>query len=76
MAIINLGPMITPQVASGRWMILKPCGITARTRNEERKDGYNRCDELAKTLTKAGVKTLEAGTRGGYTPGYKFTVQE
>lgn len=76
MAIINLGPMITPQVASGRWMILKPCGITARMRNEERKDGYKRCDELAKTLTKAGVKALEADTRGGYTPGYKFTVQE
>lgn len=70
----NQGLVLPPRVANVQAVVV-PCGITVRTSNEERKNVYDRCDELAKALKKVGVKA-KADMREGYTPGYKFNDWE
>ncbi|KAI5119372.1 hypothetical protein M0805_001048 [Coniferiporia weirii] len=65
------GLVLPPRVASVQ-VIVVPCGITARANKQE---VYDRCDELAKTLKKAGIRA-KADLRDGYTPGYKFNDWE
>ena len=70
----NQGLVLPPKVASIQ-AVLVPCGITARTTDEERATINNTCEELAKRLKKAGIRA-KADLREGYTPGYKFNDWE
>lgn len=66
----NQGLVLPPRVASVQ-VVVVPCGVSAKTR-----DTLNsKCEELASTLKKAGVRA-KADTRDGYTPGYKFNDWE
>ncbi|KAF8067771.1 hypothetical protein FPV67DRAFT_1416024 [Lyophyllum atratum] len=70
----NQGLVLPPRVASIQ-VVVVPCGITAKTSDEQRAQINDACDELAKTLKKAGVRA-KADLRDGYTPGYKFNDWE
>ena len=70
----NQGLVLPPRVASIQAVIV-PCGITAKTTDEQRASINGACEELAKTLKKAGVRA-KADLREGYTPGYKFNDWE
>ncbi|EGO29439.1 hypothetical protein SERLADRAFT_345428 [Serpula lacrymans var. lacrymans S7.9] len=70
----NQGLVLPPRVACVQAVVV-PCGITAKTTDEDRAKINNACDELAKVLIKAGVKA-KADLRDGYTPGYKFNDWE
>ncbi|KAJ7281740.1 hypothetical protein C8J57DRAFT_1433541 [Mycena rebaudengoi] len=70
----NQGLVLPPRVASIQ-VVIVPCGITAKTTEEGRTKINAACDELAKTLKKAGVR-VKADLREGYTPGYKFNDWE
>ncbi|KAF8801088.1 prolyl-tRNA synthetase [Phlegmacium glaucopus] len=70
----NQGLVLPPRVASIQAIIV-PCGITAKTTDEQRAKINEACEELAKTLKKAGVRA-KADLREGYTPGYKFNDWE
>ena len=68
------GLVIPPRVASTQ-IIIVPCGLTARTSPEEKKNVEDNCFSLADTLKKAGLK-VKVDAREGYTPGYKFNDWE
>ncbi|GLB39109.1 putative prolyl-tRNA synthetase [Lyophyllum shimeji] len=68
------GLVLPPRVASIQ-VIVVPCGITAKTSDEERARINNACGELAQTLKKAGIRA-KADLRDGYTPGWKFNDWE
>ena len=70
----NQGLVLPPRVASVQ-VIVVPCGITAKTTDEQRAKINGKCEELAKTLKKAGIRA-KADLREGYTPGYKFNDWE
>ncbi|KAH6900919.1 hypothetical protein BKA70DRAFT_1526463 [Coprinopsis sp. MPI-PUGE-AT-0042] len=70
----NQGLVLPPHVASVQAAIV-PCGITAKTSEEQRVNISNVYEELAQTLRKAGGKA-KADLRDGYTPGYKFNDWE
>ncbi|KAF9041340.1 hypothetical protein BJ165DRAFT_1530073 [Panaeolus papilionaceus] len=70
----NQGLVLPPRVASVQ-VIVVPCGITAKTTDEQRAKINQGCDDLAKTLKKAGIRA-KADLREGYTPGYKFNDWE
>ena len=67
----NQGLVLPPRVATVQAVVV-PCGIKANT---NKKDLYDRCEELAQKLRKAGVRA-KADVRDGYTPGYKFNDWE
>ena len=66
----NQGLVLPPRVASVQ-VVVVPCGVTVKNRQEMN----DKCEELAATLRKAGVKA-RADLRDGYTPGYKFNDWE
>ncbi|PPQ69797.1 hypothetical protein CVT24_003073 [Panaeolus cyanescens] len=70
----NQGLVLPPRVASVQ-VIVVPCGITAKTTDEQRANINKSCEDLAKTLKKAGIRA-KADLRDGYTPGYKFNDWE
>jgi len=70
----NQGLVLPPRVASIQVIVI-PCGITAKTTDEQRAQINDACDELAKTLKKSGIRA-KADLRDGYTPGYKFNDWE
>jgi prolyl-tRNA synthetase len=70
----NQGLVLPPRVASIQAVIV-PCGITAKTTDEQRANINGACEKLAKALKKAGVRA-KADLREGYTPGYKFNDWE
>ena len=70
----NQGSVLPPRVASVQAIIV-PCGITARTSDEDRKKINGSCEELATRLKKVGIRA-KADLREGYTPGYKFNDWE
>jgi prolyl-tRNA synthetase len=70
----NQGLVLPPRVASIQ-VVIVPCGITAKTTDEQRADINSKCEELAATLKKVGVRA-KADLREGYTPGYKFNDWE
>ncbi|KAG5645506.1 hypothetical protein DXG03_005916 [Asterophora parasitica] len=70
----NQGLVLPPRVASVQ-VVVVPCGITAKTSDEQRATINTACDDLAKTLKKAGIRA-KADLRDGYTPGYKFNDWE
>ncbi|RXW20597.1 hypothetical protein EST38_g5251 [Candolleomyces aberdarensis] len=70
----NQGLVLPPRVASVQAIVV-PCGITAKTTDEQRKKINDSCEALAKTLRDKGVRA-KADLRDGYTPGYKFNDWE
>ncbi|KAI9508082.1 prolyl-tRNA synthetase [Russula earlei] len=70
----NQGLVLPPRVASVQ-VIIVPCGITAKTTEEQRQDITAKCEELVTTLRKVGIRA-RADLRDGYTPGYKFNDWE
>lgn len=68
------GLVLPPRVASVQ-VVVVPCGINAKTTPEQRKEIFDKCDELARSLKSSGVKA-KADLREGYTPGYKFNDWE
>jgi prolyl-tRNA synthetase len=70
----NQGLVIPPRVASIQ-VVIVPCGITAKTSEADRDKISATCEELVKTLKKAGIRA-KADLREGYTPGYKFNDWE
>ena len=70
----NQGLVLPPRVASIQ-VVVVPCGITAKTTDEQRAQINDACDKLAITLKKAGIRA-KADLRDGYTPGYKFNDWE
>ncbi|KAF7317943.1 Dihydrolipoyl dehydrogenase [Mycena kentingensis (nom. inval.)] len=70
----NQGLVLPPRVASVQ-VVIVPCGITARTTDEQRTKINNACEALAQTLKKSGIRA-KADLREGYTPGYKFNDWE
>ncbi|KAI0305317.1 hypothetical protein B0F90DRAFT_1809084 [Multifurca ochricompacta] len=65
----TIGAMVIVQA------IIVPCGITAKTTEEQRQAITAKCEELVATLRKVGVRA-RADLRDGYTPGYKFNDWE
>jgi prolyl-tRNA synthetase len=70
----NQGLVLPPRVASVQAVIV-PCGITAKTTEEQRQQITAKCEELVTNLKKVGVRA-RADLRDGYTPGYKFNDWE
>ncbi|KAG1741511.1 uncharacterized protein EDB91DRAFT_1237155 [Suillus paluster] len=70
----NQGLVLPPRVASVQAIVV-PCGVTAKTSDEDRAKINNACDDLAKSLIDGGVRA-KADLREGYTPGYKFNDWE
>ncbi|KAJ8582933.1 hypothetical protein M405DRAFT_885086 [Rhizopogon salebrosus TDB-379] len=70
----NQGLVLPPRVASVQAIVV-PCGVTAKTSDEDRAKINNACDDLAKSLIDAGIRA-KADLREGYTPGYKFNDWE
>ncbi|KAJ3760208.1 hypothetical protein EV360DRAFT_81404 [Lentinula raphanica] len=70
----NQGLVLPPRVASIQ-VVIVPCGITVNTSYEIRSKIEGACDDLAKTLKKAGLR-VKADLRDDKTPGYKFNDWE
>ncbi|OBZ77731.1 putative proline--tRNA ligase C19C7.06 [Grifola frondosa] len=70
----NQGLVLPPRVACVQAVVV-PCGITAKTSDEQRKAINDACEALATSLKKVGVKA-KADLREGYTPGFKFNDWE
>ncbi|KAF8651589.1 hypothetical protein AX16_004705 [Volvariella volvacea WC 439] len=70
----NQGLVLPPRVANVQ-VVIVPCGITARTSDEDRARINSACEELAETLRKGEVRA-KADLRDGYTPGWKFNDWE
>ncbi|KAJ3843727.1 hypothetical protein EV361DRAFT_947282 [Lentinula raphanica] len=70
----NQGLVLPPRVASIQ-VVIVPCGITVNTSDEIRSKIEGACDDLAKTLKKAGLR-VKADLRDDKTPGYKFNDWE
>lgn len=70
----NKGLVLPPKVAAHQ-VVIVPCGLTARTTDEERKTLLEGVSEIAVTLQKAGIR-VKADTRETYSPGYKFNDWE
>ncbi|KAJ3726308.1 hypothetical protein C8R42DRAFT_574634 [Lentinula raphanica] len=70
----NQGLVLPPRVASIQ-VVIVPCGITVNTNDDTRSKIEGACDDLAKTLKKAGLR-VKADLRDDKTPGYKFNDWE
>lgn len=68
------GLVLPPRVASIQAVIV-PCGITAKTTDEERKQINDKCEQLAQSLRTTDIRA-KADLRDGYTPGWKFNDWE
>ncbi|KAG2111806.1 hypothetical protein BD769DRAFT_1493834 [Suillus cothurnatus] len=70
----NQGLVLPPRVASIQAVVV-PCGVTAKTSDEDRAKINNACDDLAKSLIDGGVRA-RADLREGYTPDISSTDWE
>ncbi|KAF9066828.1 hypothetical protein BDP27DRAFT_1384122 [Rhodocollybia butyracea] len=70
----NQGLVLPPRVASIQ-VVIVPCGITVNSSADTRTKIEGACEELAKTLKKAGIRA-KADLRDDKTPGYKFNDWE
>ncbi|KAH7904385.1 hypothetical protein BJ138DRAFT_1166571, partial [Hygrophoropsis aurantiaca] len=70
----NQGLVLPPRVACVQ-VVVVPCGITAKSSDEDRSRINDACDALAKALVKLDIRA-KADLREGYTPGYKFNDWE
>ncbi|KAI9069889.1 prolyl-tRNA synthetase [Trametes sanguinea] len=70
----NQGLVLPPRVAAVQ-VVVVPCGITAKSTEEQRTAVNDACDKLATELKQAGIRA-RADLREGYTPGFKFNDWE
>ncbi|TBU61073.1 prolyl-tRNA synthetase [Dichomitus squalens] len=70
----NQGLVLPPRVAVLQ-VVVVPCGITAKSTDEQRKAVNDAAADLAAQLKAAGIRA-QADLRDGYTPGYKFNDWE
>jgi prolyl-tRNA synthetase len=70
----NQGLVLPPRVANVQ-VVVVPVGVTAKTSDEMREKIASACQDVVKTLKKAGVRA-KADLREGYTPGWKFNDWE
>ena len=70
----NQGLVLPPRVAVLQ-VVVVPCGITAKSTDEQRKTVNDAAADLAAELKKAGIRA-QADLRDSYTPGYKFNDWE
>ena len=68
------GLVLPPKVACIQ-VVVVPCGITAKTTDEERKRINDKCEEIAQSLRGVDIRA-KADLRDGYTPGWKFNDWE
>ncbi|GBP12821.1 hypothetical protein EVAR_6139_1 [Eumeta japonica] len=68
------GLVLPPRVATVQAIII-PCGITASSTKEERKNLIDSCKILVEDLCKAGIRA-EGDYRDNYSPGWKFNHWE
>jgi prolyl-tRNA synthetase len=68
------GLVLPPRVAQWQ-VVVVPTGISAKTTAAQRKEIYDKSEDLVAVLKKAGVK-IKADLREGYTPGYKYNDWE
>jgi len=70
----NKGLVLPPRVAS-KQVIIIPCGINAKTTDEDRQKVYDKVEELVKTLKASGIRA-ESDCRDVYTSGWKYNHWE
>jgi prolyl-tRNA synthetase len=70
----NKGLVLPPRVAS-KQVIIIPCGINAKTSDEDREKVYAKVEELVKTLKASGIRA-ESDCRDVYTSGWKYNHWE
>lgn len=70
----NQGLVLPPRVAVLQ-VVVVPCGITAKSTEEQRRAVNDAAADLVAKLKKAGIRA-QADLREGYTPGYKFNDWE
>ncbi|CAZ80692.1 unnamed protein product [Tuber melanosporum] len=70
----NKGLVLPPMVAQYQ-VVIVPCGLTAKTADEERKRLFQGVKDMATTLSQAGIR-VKADTRETCSPGYKFNDWE
>ncbi|KAI7866547.1 hypothetical protein BDF14DRAFT_1812647 [Spinellus fusiger] len=68
------GLVMPPRVALVQAVVV-PCGLTVKTSKEDADTIYDQCQEVAKRLKKAGLKS-KADVRENYSPGFKFNHWE
>ncbi|ODQ52156.1 prolyl-tRNA synthetase [Saitoella complicata NRRL Y-17804] len=68
------GLVLPPRVAQTQ-VVIVPCGITAKSTDEDRARINNACKDLAAQLVSMGVRA-KADVRDIYSPGYKFAHWE
>lgn len=67
--------LVMPPRVSQIQLVVVPCGITAKTTQEERKKIEDACADAEKELLAVGVRA-KADLRESYSPGYKFNDWE
>ncbi|KAI5818769.1 hypothetical protein BZA77DRAFT_364048 [Pyronema omphalodes] len=70
----NKGLVLPPNAAQYQ-VVIVPCGITAKTTDEQRKTLLDAVLDLEKELKDAGIRAF-ADVRDTYSPGYKFNDWE
>ncbi|KAI9599562.1 hypothetical protein BDF19DRAFT_410207 [Syncephalis fuscata] len=68
------GLVLPPRVASTQ-VVVVPCGITARSTEQDRKNINEGVEQVVRLLKQAGVRA-RSDLRDNYTPGYKFNHWE
>jgi prolyl-tRNA synthetase len=70
----NKGLVLPPRVASSQ-VIVVPCGLSAKSKEEDRKKVEGAVQQVLTSLKAVGVK-VKADLRDNYTPAYKFNHWE
>ena len=70
----NKGVVLPPRVAQTQ-VVVVPCGIVAKTTDEEKQVLFKKCEDIVKELKKSGIKA-KSDLRENYTPGFKFNHWE
>ncbi|KAK9382087.1 uncharacterized protein V2V93DRAFT_366408 [Kockiozyma suomiensis] len=68
------GLVMPPRVAQYQVVVI-PCGITAKTTEEDKANINNGVEDIAARLKKTGIRVF-ADTRDNYSPGWKFSDWE
>ena len=70
----NKGLVLPPRVANLQVVVI-PCGLTAKSKEQDRKKVEDKVQEVLTELKAIGVK-VKADLRDNYTPAYKFNYWE
>ncbi|PWN50876.1 putative proline-tRNA ligase [Violaceomyces palustris] len=67
--------LVMPPRVSQVQVVIVPCGLSVKTKAEEREKILDACADTAKQLQKAGIRS-KADLRENYSPGFKFNDWE